>query len=268
MSEIKEVFSKLSDEFSAMAKTIEYQKAVISRLNNQPVCPYAWHDAAVSETVYPKRPLNDYSWREIAMLSESGMADKLFNVGDEKEFKLGDGSTIHARIIGFNHDQSDIALPLGITFETVETLDKDYQMNKKSTNGGGWAESYLRMMLNSDIYNAALPGDLRDFIKPCTKLSFNDGELSETVDKLFILSEQEVFGRKIFSNGGEGKWYEYYRRENTEYGKMKQNGEKDWRWERSPFASNTTYFCRVSNNGGANADSASDAYGVAFGFCI
>jgi hypothetical protein len=268
MSEIKEVFSKLSDEFSAMAKTIEYQKAVISRLNNQPVCPYACHDAAVSKTVYPKHPLNDYSWCEIALLSQSGMADKRFNVGDEKEFQLNDGSTIHARIIGFNHDQSDIALPLGITFETVETLNKDYQMNKKNTNDGGWAESYLRKMLNSDIYGEALPGGLREVIKPCTKLTFNDGELSETVDKLFILSEQEVFGRKIFSNGGEGKWYEYYRRENTEYGKMKQNGERDWRWERSPLSSAATGFCNVVSGGTADLGNASSAFGVAFGFCI
>ena len=268
MSEIKEVFSKLSDEFSAMVKTIEYQKAVISRLNNRPVCPYACHDAAVSETVYPKRPLSDYSWGEIATLSQSGMADKLFNVGDEKEFQLNDGPTIHARIIGFNHDQSDITLPLGITFETVETLDKDYQMNKKNTNDGGWAESYLRKMLNSDIYGEALPGDLREVIKPCTKLTFNDGELSETVDRLFVLSEQEVFGRKTWSNGGEGKWYEYYRRENTDYFKCKQNGEGDWRWERSPCPSGATGFCGVGSGGGAYRSGASGAYGVAFGFCI
>jgi hypothetical protein len=267
MSEIKEVFSKLSDEFSAMAKTIEYQKAVISRLNNQPVCPYACHDAAVSETVYPKRPLNDYSWGEIAMLSQSGMADKLFNVGDEKEFQLNDGSTIHARIIGFNHDESDIGLPLGITFELVETLNKDYQMNTKNTNSGSWEKSSLRKTLAA-MYDTDIPAELRTVIKPCAKFTRNGDEMDKTIDKLFVLSEQEVFGRKIWSNGGEGKWYEYYRRENTDYFKCKQNGERDWRWERSPEPSTATAFCRVGSGGTAGTSNASSAGGVAFGFCI
>ena len=92
--------------------------------------------------------------------------------------------------------------------------------------------------------------------------------LVPSVDKLFVLSEQEVFGRKIYSCGGEGKWYEWYKRENTPYGKCKQNGERDWRWERSPYSGTTNYFCYVSNYGNANFNAASASYGVSFGFCI
>ena len=89
-----------------------------------------------------------------------------------------------------------------------------------------------------------------------------------SVDKLFVLSEQEVFGRKIYSCGGEGKWYEWYKRENTPYGKCKQNGERDWRWERSPYSGNTAGFCRVNDSGTADTTNASNSYGVSFGFCI
>lgn len=52
------------------------------------------------------------------------------------------------------------------------------------------------------------------------------------------------------------------------YGKKKQSGEGDWRWERSPRGSNTAAF-RAVNSAGAAADSAAnDTYGVAFGFCV
>lgn len=92
--------------------------------------------------------------------------------------------------------------------------------------------------------------------------------LVPSVDKLFVLSEQEVFGRKIYSCGGEGKWYEWYKRENTPYGKCKQNGERDWRWERSPCSGTANGFCYVDGYGAANFDFASYSCGVSFGFCI
>ncbi len=38
-------------------------------------------------------------------------------------------------------------------------------------------------------------------------------------------------------------------------------------WERSPNASNSTNFCLVNSNGNANNNNASNANGVAFGFC-
>ena len=92
--------------------------------------------------------------------------------------------------------------------------------------------------------------------------------MTQTTAKLFILSEQEIFGRKIYSIGGEGQWYDWYRRENTPYGKKKQSGEGDWRWERSPGGSYATHFCYVGSNGSANGNAADNTYGVAFGFCV
>lgn len=92
--------------------------------------------------------------------------------------------------------------------------------------------------------------------------------MTQTSDPLFILSEQEIFGRKIYSIGGEGHWYEWYRRENTPYGKKKQSGEPDWRWGRSPCGSSTGYFCGVTGTGAAANAGASYTRGVSFGFCV
>ena len=73
---------------------------------------------------------------------------------------------------------------------------------------------------------------------------------------------------RSYSIGGEGHWYEWYRRENTPYGKKKQSGEPDWRWVRSPCGSNTNSFCIVGGNGTADYYYASYTYGVSFGFCV
>ena len=263
--------AKLADEFEKMEKTIASQKKMIETL-----MPTGYVDTDTVKlhlnSVYgvmfggrpsPKRcKLEDCSWDEINMYSSFGLADKMFEVGDTKKFRLADGSYLTARIIGFNHDYAEDGSLTHITFETVETLDGDIPMNEKSTNEGGWDASYLRAKLNGNFFEKQLPADLKAVIKPVVKITAKSGKnemLVPSVDKLFVLSEQEVFGRKIYSCGGEGKWYEWYKRENTPYGKCKQNGERDWRWERSPISGDTNNFCRVGNGGNANGNYASNS---------
>lgn len=144
-------------------------------------------------------------------------------------------------------------------------------MNEKSTNEGGWDASYLRAKLNGNFFEKQLPADLKAVIKPVVKITAKSGKnkmLVPSVDKLFVLSEQEVFGRNIYSCDSEGKWYEWYKRENTPYGKCKQNGERDSRWERSPLTGTAASFCAVTINSNANFTAASNSRGVSFGFCI
>lgn len=264
----KNVFSQLAAEFEKMETTIAFQSKIIKAATAQKTCcPCGIEQSAFN---LPKLKLDDCSWAEIDMYGKSGMADKVFALGDTKAVQLKDGTTIHVRIIGFNHDKNKNNIVLPISFETVETLNADYVMNDEWTNKGGWQNSQLRKMLNNSIIEM-LPDDLLSVIKPCLKetcLGGGSQKIGMTSDPLFILSEQEIFGRKIYSIGGEGKWYDWYRQENTEYGKCKQNGERDWRWERSPRSGNTNNFCAVSASGIATANSASYSFGVSFGFCV
>lgn len=269
----KNLFLQLAAEFDRMERTINYQKEVIASMQKPPVCPCC--KVPADDRIYgipdlPKMKLDDCSWAEIDMYGKSGMADKVFALGDTKTVQLKDGTTIHVRIIGFNHDKNKNNIVLPISFETVETLNDDFQMNPEYTNKGGWQNSQLRKMLNNSIIEL-LPDDLLSVIKPCLKetcLGGGSQKIGMTSDPLFILSEQEIFGRKIYSIGGEGKWYDWYRQENTEYGKCKQNGERDWRWERSPDSDNATGFCLVDSSGNAGNGSASISRGVSFGFCV
>ena len=80
------------------------------------------------------------------------------------------------------------------------------------------------------------------------------------------VSEIEVFGATQYSYAGEGKQYEYYTAGNSTIKKV--NGSADYWWERSPYSGNTDGFCRVSDSGTAGHGSASNSYGVSFGFCV
>lgn len=264
--------SQLCAEFEKMESTIAFQQKIISALPKQPTVPCGCPmmvNAPLEN--YPKLKLADCSWNEINMYAQSGMADRVFALGDTKEITLADGSSINVRIIGFNHDQNDNGQVIPITFESVETLNEDAQMNDEYTNKGGWSASKLRSSMNDHFFNNMLPEDLKAVIKSCAKMTGTGGKspkMGNTVDKLFLLSEQEIFGRKIYSIGGEGHWYDYYKQENVGYGKCKQNGESDWRWERSPYGSSTSRFCFVNSGGSANCNDASSSNGVSFGFCV
>ena len=274
---MKEILTQLNAEFERMEKVIAYQQEVISAIPPlTPACGKVMSSCLYGIMRndlprYPKLKLNDCTWAEIAMYAQSGMADKIFEVGDAKTVQLKDGTSIDVRIIGFYHDKDADGRLLPISFETVQTMNDDEVMNEKYTNEGGWEKSFLRARLNGSFFDEMLPDDLKAVIKPCVKLTGTGGKnpvMGQTVDKLFVLSEQEIFGRKVFSMGGEGHWYDWYRQEDNPYGKVKQNGEADWRWERSPYGSGTTAFCGVTSNGDADYNSAADSYGVAFGFCV
>ena len=114
-----------------------------------------------------------------------------------------------------------------------------------------------------------LSSDLKSvlkFVNKVTSKGNNQPGLETTSDKLFLLSEIEVFGATQYSYAGEGKQYEYYTAGNSTIKKV--NGSAGSWWERSPRSGNTGSFCRVDSYGGAAGDSASYSGGVSFGFCV
>ena len=104
------------------------------------------------------------------------------------------------------------------------------------------------------------------FVNKVTSVGNNSSGLETTSDKLFLLSEIEVFGATQYSYAGEGKQYEYYTAGNSTIKKV--NGSADYWWERSPYSGGTNDFCYVDGNGSANYYDASDSNGVSFGFCV
>ena len=114
-----------------------------------------------------------------------------------------------------------------------------------------------------------LSSDLKSvlkFVNKVTSVGNNSSGLETTSDKLFLLSEIEVFGATQYSYAGEGKQYEYYTAGNSTIKKV--NGSAYYWWGRSPRSGGTSYFCYVYNDGTADYNDASNSYGVSFGFCV
>ena len=87
--------------------------------------------------------------------------------------------------------------------------------------------------------------------------------------KLFLFSEIEIFGSTTYSKAGEGSQYSYFA---TAANRIKYlsngSGSANWWWERSPDGGDSSYFCTVNSNGGANVNFASSTGCVCFGFCV
>ena len=212
------------------------------------------------------------SWDNIAAVSKFGQAPNYWKVGDKKNITVN-GVTYAAQIIGFDHDTLTTAdgsrTKASITFQLVDCLNTTYSMNGSNTNSGGWNGSTMRTSTMATLLNQ-LPAALKNVLKSVNKLSGTGGGSTSgtqtTHDKLFLLSEVEIFGTTTHSVPGEGTQYAYYKAGNSKVKKV--NGSADDWWGRSPYSGGGSTFCGVSNSGGANSYYASDSRGVSFGFCV
>ena len=191
--------------------------------------------------------------------------------------------SLYMEIIGFNHDilsnnaaygKPNKSGKAGITF-CCKDIFYNEAMNTSAFNVGGWQQCKIRQTLSNLEENLYPDGagkfqyDWRPFIKSVNKktgIGNSLGDLETTEDKLFLLSEVEVFGFVTYSVSGEGTQYAYYKAGNSKV-KSKGGSPTGW-WERSPFSGTSTSFCSVNSNGGASNNSAAYSRGVAFAFCI
>lgn len=142
----------------------------------------------------------------------------------------------------------------------LKNLLGHHYMNKDWTNKGGWLACDMRRWLNNEVL-ALLPDELLAVIKP---RKFGDEE-----DKLWLFSEMEIFGEHEWTENDpdRGFQFEYFKNPANRV-KLDEDGDAYWWWERSPSASNCSYFCGVDSNGSASSYGAYFTYGVCFGFYI
>lgn len=211
------------------------------------------------------------SWDNIAAVSKFGQAPNYWKVGDKKNITVN-GVTYAAQIIGFDHDTLTTAdgsrTKASITFQLVDCLNTTYSMNGSNTNVNGWRGSTMRTSTMATLLNQ-LSSDLKSvlkFVNKVTSVGNSNPGLETTSDKLFLLSEIEVFGATQYSYTGEGKQYEYYTAGNSNIKKV--NGSVNYWWARSPRSGADDDFCCVTGTGSANRNTASTSRGVSFGFCV
>lgn len=209
----------------------------------------------------------DNDWSAIIAACHSGSVPSTWVVGNSKTMTIN-GASYQVDIIGKNHDTYASGGKAPLTFQLHDCYGETKNMNSSNTNSGGWTSCAMRSTHLPAIL-ALMPTEVQNGIREVSKKASVGGASStiETVsDKLFLLSEVEIFGSTSYSAAGEGTQYDYYKAGNSKV--KKRNGSAAAWWERSPRASYSTSFCLVNSNGSANGNDASFARGVAFGFCF
>lgn len=204
--------------------------------------------------------LNDNSWEIIRGISDAGIGENIWSIGDRKAVTLNgtvgaltlSNVTTYVFIIGFNHNSSveganrihfqlgKMALSGGTDVALCDSYYNNkgggFRMNTSQTNSGGWNASNMRKNIcgtslssYSGTILAVIPAALRAVLKSVTKYTDNTGHsfaasaVTATTDYFFLLSEYEVFGAISYGNTNEKSkqaQYSYYSAGNS---KVKYN---------------------------------------------
>ena len=211
--------------------------------------------------------LADNTWDQIIAVCQKKTVPQTWKVGDQKAMTIG-GTDYLIDIIGINHDTYTAGGIAPLTFQLHDCYADMKGMNSSNTNSGGWTSCAMRNTHLPAIL-ALMPTEVQNGIREVNKLTSAGSQsstINTTADKLFLLSEVEIFGSTDYSAAGEGTQYDYYKAGNSKV--KKRNGSAAFWWERSPVARSSVRFCQVYNNGSAARENASYGNGVAFGFCF
>ena len=206
------------------------------------------------------------TWKQIIEACHNNAVPDTWNVADQKPMTIN-GVDYQIDIIGKNHDTYAAGGKAPLTFQLHDCYADTKAMNSSKTNSGGWTSCAMRSTHLPAIL-ALMPTEVKNGILEVNKLTSagnKSSTINTTADKLFLLSEVEIFGYTGWSAAGEGTQYDYYKAGNSKV--KNRNGSAEAWWERSPYAGNSTNFCLVYN-GESNVSGASVARGVAFGFCF
>ena len=207
------------------------------------------------------------SWEAIIAACQSGNVPDSWVVGNSKTMTIN-GVDYQIDIIGKNHDTYAAGGTAPLTFQMHDCYGTKYAMNSSNTNSGGWTSCVMRSTHLPAIL-ALMPSEVQAGIKEVNKLTSvgsQSGTINTTADKLFLLSEIEIFGSVPNSKSGEGSQYAYYSAGNSKVKNL--SGSANGWWERSPRGRDSTSFCTVTSGGVATSNAAFISFGVAFGFCF
>ena len=209
------------------------------------------------------------TWEQIIEACHNNEVPDTWKVADQKPMTIN-GVDYLIDIIGKNHDDyADGSGKAPLTFQLHDCYQTSYAMNTSKTKVNSWGKSDMRLTRLPDIF-ALMPTEVQSGIREVNKLTSSGSRspnIKTTADKLFLLSEIEIFGSTTYSFPGEGTQYDYYMAGNSRVKNYYGIGNHPW-WERSP-QNNTPYnFCNVTSNGDPSNKPQTNKFGVAFGFCF
>ena len=210
----------------------------------------------------------EYTWAEISAISEAGIADEYFNLGDTKTFALSDGTEVVMEMVAFNaDDKADGSGKAGISWISKD-LVAQHVMNSTKTNEGGWKESELRSWMQGEFY-ATLPVEVKSSIVNVSKTyyDYSTQSILSCVDSVWAPSLGEMYGHNYETLGCENSGAEYTGFFTSEQSRIKTYDGTTISWWLRTARRNNELFRRVTGAGVPLNSDASTSNGVALGFC-
>lgn len=167
-----------------------------------------------------------------------------FEVGDIISFTLKNGEQVKAMAVKQDGDY--------MIFCHVDYLAKEYCMNSKNTNKGGYEASELREKMNGEILEL-FPEEIRSQM-----VAFDNGDL------LRIPTEKELFGVNEYGEEEptEVEQWEPMKLRRNRIGFQGDNGVWEWGWLQNSAVASSADFAFCYDDGFAYYDDASNLYGV------
>lgn len=248
--------------------------------------------------------LNEATWEQIREISDAGQAANCWSVGDRKAVTLNGtvgalslDKTVYCYIIGIDHNSSyegsnRIHFQFGYTelsggthiafvdsgYNSNKSSSPWFNMNKSSSNAGGWESSLMRTVI-CPAFKSAMPLELQAVLKPVTKYSDNVGgnsspasNVTASNDTIFLLSEYEVFGKAGYANDAERNYqaqYAWYSAGNpTRRYRHSSTGSTAYWWLRSVQKTFSSNFCYIGTSSSTSGQYAHRSLGFAPAFCV
>lgn len=146
------------------------------------------------KNVYIADELTD-SWDEIIANVKNGTYRDKYKIGDKKTCDFASEGSVVMQIAAFDRDVKADREKAAITWVGVKPLDRPISMGDVACS---WEESSLRKFLNNHFFEL-LPLCLKNNIVPVWKYDKINGEYQNfTLDKIWIPSFYEVFGKKQY----------------------------------------------------------------------
>ena len=214
-----------------------------------------------------KSTFADNTWEEIIQACQESTVPDTWMVGDQKAMTIN-GAEYLIDIIGKNHDvYSDGTGTAPLTLQLHDLYGTEYSIHTSGDNSVGWTGCAVRTTHLPAILQL-MPNEVQTAIRAVNKFTAmpSKADIQSTADKLFLLSEYEIFGKRSYSSIEEGTQYEYYL---TTGNSLKYKGDKtDTWWERSPRTNSTFRYCMVTTSGAASIEAATVVHPISFAFCF
>lgn len=205
------------------------------------------------------------TWEQIIAACHNNEVPETWKVADQKSMTIG-GEDYLIDIIGKNHDDyADGSGKAPLTFQLHDCYKLKKAMHNTTTNSKGWSRCDMRET-NLPIILKQMPTEVQSGIREVNKLTSESRTIVTTADKLFLLSEIEIFCSDTNSGKGEGMQYDYYKAGNSKV-KNYIDSAIEW-WERSPYNGNNWFYCCVNYKGASISRVANAVSGVPFAFCF